>query len=146
MSSNIKKDYQAIFDVLEANANKKVSTVLPQLVELMTRKTNGGGEANTFRKDEDGNVTEVYCYYHKEWEDVTKVAYGAKKSTATGLNTMCKVGANQWSKQQRVKKKAEAELLTKVMDGELLPEDVASEKLRILEESKVIVPLDVESN
>ena len=140
MSTSIKKDYQAIYEILEANANKKVSTILPQLVELMSRKSNGSGEANTFRRDEDGNVTHVFCYYHKEWEDVTECEYGKKASTATGLNTMCKVGANQWSKQQRAKKKAEAELLERVIAGELQPDDIADAKAKILEESKVIVP------
>ena len=137
---NIKKQFVEVYELLEANSSKKVSTILPELIELMSRKTNGGTNGHTYKKDDEGNVTHVFCYYHKEWEDVTEVEYGAKKGTATGLNTMCKEGVSNWTKQQRAKKKAEAELLTKVASGELKPEDIAEEQARILEESKVIVP------
>lgn len=119
----IKKAYVEIVELLEANSNKKVSTILPQLMELMTAKVS----SKTFMKDEDGNVTHVFCYYHKEWEAVADVPYGAKANTATGLNTMCKAGVSAWSKQQRVAKKAKEELLAKVASGALAAEDLQDE-------------------
>lgn len=137
---NIKKQYAEIYALLETNKNKKVSTILPQLAELMTTKVN----QKTFLKDEGGNVTHVYCYYHKEWEDVTIAEYGTKKGTATGLNTMCKEGVRQWSKQQRDYKKAKEEALTKVMNGELKQEDLEAHMAELLEQSKVIVPREDE--
>lgn len=137
--STIKKDYEELYAILEANANKKVSSIMPQLVELMSRKSGGSGMASTFTK-RDGEVFEVYCYYHKKWEQVSEVEYGPKKGTATGLNTMCKEGVNQWSKQQRDKKKAESELLTKVMTGELALENIEQAKVEIAEQAKLIVP------
>ena len=137
--STIKKDFEELFNLLEANSTKKVSSIMPQLVELMSRKTNGGGMASTFTK-KDGVVHEVYCYYHKKWENVSQVEFGPKKGTATGLNTMCKEGVNAWSKQQRDKKKAEGGLLTKVMAGELAIEDLEQAKSMIAERAKVIVP------
>jgi hypothetical protein len=136
----VKKQFEELYTLLVDNKNKKVSTVLPQLIELMAKKNNASGKAQTFIKDEDGNVTHVYCYYHKKWEDVTVAEYGSKKGTATGLNTMCKDGVSNWTKQQRAKKQAEAELITKVVNGELLPEDLKSVQDQLIEDSKIIVP------
>ena len=137
MSNDIKKAYKDIYDILEANANKKVSTILPQLIELMSAKT----KSSAVRRDEDGNVTHIFCYYHKEWEDVTQVEYGSKKHSSTGLNTMCKVGASQWSKQQRVAKQAKAKLLEQVALGEVAGEDVSALMDEIEAERTKIVPL-----
>jgi hypothetical protein len=136
----VKKQFEELYTLLVDNKNKKVSTVLPQLIELMAKKNNASGKAQTFIKDEDGNVTHVYCYYHKKWEDVTVAEYGSKKGTATGLNTMCKEGVSNWTKQQRAKKQAEAELITKVVNGELLPEDLKSVQDQLIEDAKIIVP------
>jgi len=113
--SNIKKNYQDLVAFLEANPNKKVATLLPQIIEMCEAKVN----SRTFEKDESGTVTKVFCYYHKVWEDVAVVEYGAKKGTATGLNTMCKEGVRAWSKAQRDAKKAKEELLAKVVSGEI---------------------------
>jgi hypothetical protein len=136
----VKKQFEELYTLLVDNRNKKINTLLPQLIELMQKKNNASGKAQTFIKDEDGNVRFVYCYYHKKWEDVTVAEYGSKKGTATGLNTMCKEGVSKWTKQQRVKKQAEAELITKVVNGELLPEDLKSVQDQLIEDSKIIVP------
>ena len=112
----IKKDYQLIVEFLEANQNKKVATILEQLREMCSQS-----KTVTFKKDDDGNVTEVFCYYHKRWELVSEHEYGKKASNkATGLNTMCKVGYNQWTKQQSTAKKAKEQLLSRVAAGEEL--------------------------
>ena len=39
---------------------------------------------------------------------------------------MCKIGVNEWSKQQRIAKKASSELLTRVSCGEVLAEDIST--------------------
>lgn len=119
----IKKDYVELVNFLETNKNKKVETILEMVREMCSQKVE-----TTFKKDEDGNVTHVYCYYHKVWEDVTQVEYGKKASNkATGLNTMCKVGLNQWSKQQRVAQKEKNELLEKMAKGEVSQEEFTQE-------------------
>lgn len=138
--SNIKKQYQEIFEFLSTNSGKKVSTVLPELTEMMSRKSSGGIDGKTFIRDEEGNVTHIYCYYHKLWEDVTVAEYGKKYSSATGLNTMCKEGVSAWTKQQRVKKASEVKLLTKVGSGEIMPEEIADHQAKIQEVSQEIVP------
>ena len=112
----IKKDFQLIVEFLETNQNKKVATILEQLREMCSQRN-----TVTFKKDAEGNVTEVFCYYHKRWELVSEHEYGKKASNkATGLNTMCKAGYNQWTKQQSAAKKAKEQLLARVAAGEEL--------------------------
>lgn len=119
----IKKDYVELVNFLETNKNKKVETILDLVREMCSQKVE-----TTFKKDENGNVTHVFCYYHKVWEDVSQVEYGKKASNkATGLNTMCKVGLNQWSKQQRVAQKEKNELLEKMAKGEVSQEEFTQE-------------------
>lgn len=142
--TQVKKAYVELYQLMLDNPKKQVATLMPQFLELMQAKGAGGGAAKNFKLDDEGNVTHVFCYYHKKWEDVTVAEYGKKKHSASGLNTLCKEGASQWTKQQRVKKQAEAELLTKLASGELLPENIADEQARILEESKRIEPRDDE--
>ena len=136
----VKKQFEELYTLLVENKNKKVNTILPQLIELMQRKNNASGQSHTFLKNEEGEVTHVYCYYHKKWEDVTVAEYGNKKGTATGLNTMCKEGVSNWTKQQRVRKQLEAGLLTKLMAGDLQTEDLPAEQERIAADARAIVP------
>lgn len=139
--SNVKKVFVEIANLLEENSNKKVSTILPQLMALMTAKNGGGSDiGKTFLKDENGEVFAIYCYYHKKWELISECEYGSKKGTATNLNTMCKEGVSNWTKQQRLAKKGKDELLTKVLDGEILQENLASAMEELEESTKVIVP------
>lgn len=120
----IKKQFEEVYAFLEANKNKKVSTVFDDLVALMSSKSGGSDIGKTFLKDDEGNVIAVYCYYHKKWELTSVAEYGIKTNTATGLNTMCKEGVSSWSKQQRIYKKTNEDLLKQVASGELSPEDL----------------------
>jgi len=139
--SNVKKVFVEIANLLEENSNKKVSTILPQLMELMTAKSGGGSDiGKTFLKDENGEVFAIYCYYHKKWELISECEYGSKKGTSTNLNTMCKEGVSNWTKQRRLAKKGKDELLTKVLDGEILQENLASAIEELEESTRVIIP------
>jgi len=136
--SNVKKAYVEIVELLEANSNKKVSTIMPLILELVSGKSN----AKTFHLDDEGKVIAIYCYYHKVWELVDDVEYGQKSSTSHGLNTMCKEGVSLWTKAQRVSKKAKEELLTKVASGEVQPSDIelANEEIEI--QRQVVIAQD----
>lgn len=127
MSANIKKVYAELVELLEANKDKKVSTILEQVYAVAGAKQN----AKNFKVDANGKVTHVFCYYHKEWEALSEVDYGVKKHSASGYNSMCKIGVNQWTKQQREAKKAESELLGLVASGQLSPDKIADEQARI---------------
>ena len=62
MNNSIKKDFIAIVELLEANANKKVSSIMPQILELVTKRASGGSDiGKTFIKNDEGVVTHIYC-------------------------------------------------------------------------------------
>lgn len=134
--STIKKNFVEIHDILVSNKDKKVGDIIEQLMPIFESKQRD----KNHRTNENGQL-EVFCYYHKQWENTEEVEYGKKANTATGLNSMCKIGTNQWTKQQREFKKAKAELLDKVLAGEIDSSDL-NEAIQALEEEKdKIVPL-----
>lgn len=139
--AQIKKAYTAIVAVLQENLSATVEEVLPQILELAAAKTgSGGGKATTFHKDEDGNVVGIKCYYHNLWMDPRVVEFGAKASSPTGFNSMCKDGVSKWTKQQREAKKAESELLEKVAAGDVAVEDIAAEQAAIKDAREAVIP------
>ena len=138
MTTNIKKAYVEIVKLLQENENKKVSTILPQILEL----TQGKSNAKTFHCDEDGKVIAIFCYYHKVWELVDDVEYGNKSSTAHGLNTMCKEGVSLWTKQQRQAKQAKEALLEQVAKGEIQPNEIEDKNEEIEAQRQVVVAQD----
>ena len=129
----IKKAYTEIAQFLEDNTNKKVSTIMPQLIDMMSGQTQ-----SCVRRAEDGTVEAIFCYYHKEWELVSEVEYGAKASSSTGLNSMCKVGVSHWTKQQRISKKAKEQLLEDVASGEVHSDDLA-DIMSDIEEARTLI-------
>lgn len=136
MTTSIKANYKAIYDLLVANSNKQVKTILPQIQELMTTKVRS---ANSFTSA-DGTLW-VYCYYHKKWENTTVVEYRPKSSNkTTGLNTMCHEGQLQWSKQDRDYKKAKEEALNMLTSGTLDPANLESYLVTLAEEKALITP------
>lgn len=102
-----KKMFVELVEFLERNETATVADILSQVYDM----TNAKQSSKNFIKDDNGNVTHVFCYYHKKWEPVSTCEYGSKKNAPSGLNQMCKEGVNQWTKQQRNASKASAELL-----------------------------------
>lgn len=129
-----KKVFKDVVELLEANKNRKVSSMLEQIYELTKAKTNN----KTFHLV-DGETEIVYCYYHKQWELVKQTPYGLKASTASGLNTMCKLGVSNWTKQQRSYKKAKDALLLQVAEGSISSEEVGPLLKQLHLDSKLIV-------
>lgn len=118
---SIKKPYVELVEFLEANKEKKVSTLIDSIYEMCESKKS----SSTVMKDSDGNVIAIFCYYHKQWELLSEVEYGSKVNTQSGFNTMCKVGVSKWTKAQRDAKSAKEDLLNKVASGEVEPQDIA---------------------
>lgn len=113
MSTTIKKPFVELMSLLEANKDAKVSDIL----DLVTELAKSNKTTSTVLKNAKGEVTHIFCYYHKKWEEVKH--FGVKKSHHTGLNTMCKLGVNQWTKQQRDLKKELSKVIDKVASGEI---------------------------
>jgi len=131
----IKKAYVDIIALLRSNQSKKVSSIIDEAVALATSK-----QSECVKRDEAGQVTEILCYYHKVWEAVSNIEFGKKASSATGLNSMCKQGVSNWTKQQRIAKQAKANLLDKVASGEIQVEDLLDIQADIEAERTVVIP------
>ena len=139
--ATIKKAFVDIVELLQANEDARVGDILPSVIELTQAKTGaGGGKASTFHRNEQGDVVAIKCYYHGLWMDPRVADFGKKATSPTGLNNLCKDGMSKWTKQQREAKATEAELLTRVAEGELAPEDIPAEQERIKEEAKRVEP------
>jgi hypothetical protein len=130
----IKKAFIELHALLTASEEKKVKTVMPQVLELMESR-GGGGAASSIHKDAEGNVVLVHDYYFKKWLPVEFVEFGSKANSASGLNTMCKLGTSLWTKQQREFKKGKEALLEAVAAGDVLPTEIQA-KLDELEEAR----------
>jgi hypothetical protein len=127
--SATKKVFIPLMSLLNANQDAKVSDILEQAQELTSAKSGGGGSrATTFHKDEDGVVVAIRCYYHQKWMDPRVVEFGNKASSPTGFNNMCKEGVSNWTRQEREAKKANAELLNRIIAGDLDPSDAPAEQ------------------
>ena len=137
--TTIKKQFTTIHSLLTELKGKKITNDrFDQLEALMTSKV----MSKTFKLDDAGNVTQIFCYYHKAWEDVNEVPYGKKTSTAHGLNTMCKQGVSNWTKQQRAMKQAKADLLEQVTDLEIEANELPARLAEIEATAKTIEPLN----
>lgn len=130
--ATIKKAFVEIHELLTANTDRKVSSIMDELTALMSAKTGsgGGGKAN-FHRNEAGEVVAVQCYYFKRWFLVDQMPFGAKASSASGLSSMSKEGTSNWTKQQAEAKKAKAQLLTDVAEGKVAAEAVPAELAKI---------------
>lgn len=144
--TQVKKAYQSIVELLEANKDVKVSKIFDQVVELASAKTRTASEGSNYIRDVNGNVVAILDYYFKRWMPLVgekAVDFGAKAKTATGFNTMCKEGVSAWTKQQREARNASAALLQRLLSGELTNEQIPAEQARIEEERKAIVPTEL---
>lgn len=130
----IKKAFIELHAMLVANEEKKVKSILPEAIEIMSAK-GAGGAANTIHRAEDGTILCIMDYYFKKWLPVEFVEFGAKANSASGLNTMCKLGTSLWTKQQREFKKGKETLLELVAAGDVLPTEIQA-KLDELEEAR----------
>ena len=124
-----------VLTILEDNKNKKVSSIIELIEELNEGKSL---RQKTYIMTKDNKPFAIFCYYHKQWELVDETVYGLKSSSKTGLNTMCKLGTNKWTKQQKDAKKQEAELLSWVIDQSISIEEAETMKKDIETNRQVI--------
>lgn len=138
--TTIKTQFVTLHNLIKENEGKKLT---PKLIAKFEALMESKVMAKTFKKDDEGNVTHIFCYYHKEWEEVANVPYGKKASTSHGFNTMCKQGVSNWTKQQRVMKAEKAQLLDDVANEVVPSSDLAQTLKEIEERAKTITPYEV---
>lgn len=136
---SIKKVYEEIVALLEANQDKKVKSLLDQVYLLCESKK----PTTTHLVDKDGKVIAIFCYYHKQWELLSEVEYGSKANSSTGFNTMCKIGTSKWTKAQRDSEKAKAKMLVNVSNGTVNPSDILKLSEDIESQRKVMDATDM---
>ena len=143
--SNIKKAYTDIVELLQANPDASVSAILPQVLELASAKSGGGGSrATTFHKNDEGVVIAIKCYYFGKWMSPLDMEFGKKASSATGFNSMCKEGVSHWTKQQRAYKQSQSTLLKDVADGTVAAEDLAAVMVELEEARDKVEPMSID--
>jgi hypothetical protein len=135
--STIKKGYTELHALLVANSESTVSEIMAQCLAIMSQEVRE--EAHRYV---DGRL-EIFCYYHKQWEFADQVPYGSKQNTKTKLNTMCKIGTNNWTTQYRIYKESADKILKLVAAGKLGYEDIPAEQAKYAEKRHQIVPLEV---
>lgn len=134
MTINIRKSHIQVVDFLERNKDKKVKDILDELKQLVALKV----QTKTHISNPSGEVVAVFCYYHKQWELVSETDYGKKASSTTGLNTMCKVGTREWTKQNNRVKAIGSTILEMLTSGKLETTDIEDKKAELTLAAKVI--------
>jgi len=131
----IKKQFEPIIGFLESNSDKTVQEIMGAVLAMCeSTRTN----ITSVFHPETGEVLAIYCYYHKQWEMVHVFEYGVKKSTSTGLNTMCKEGASHWNKQWKKSKLASDQILVDLLNGSIQQEQIFGIQ-RIIERDKFAI-------
>jgi len=130
----IKKSYVELVSFLEANKNKKVSTILDEVYEM----TKQASRSRTFLTNKEGDVIAIFCYYHKQWELIDQTSYGKKASSTTGYNTMCKIGVSEWTKQNKAIKQTGETVLSMLENGEIEANEISSTKEKLIDDIKQI--------
>lgn len=120
----IKKAFAPVMELLEANKTKSVSSIMVAVMALASTKAASSSTAGSnYIKDAKGNTVAINCYYFKRWMPTTgskAVTFGVKKTTATGLNTMCNIGSSRWTAQNVASKKAQVALMATLRDSKAL--------------------------
>jgi len=134
----VKKTYQDLVEFLQENKNKKVSTILPTVLEMTKQKNN-----LKTHLVHNGKVFAIFCYYHKQWELLEHVEYGQKASSATGYNTMCKIGVSKWTKQNNKIKKIGSSILAMLETGKLQQANISDKKAELVAKAKELDVTDM---
>lgn len=129
-----KKAYVGLIAFLEKNKNKKVETILDQIKEMTQQKNT----LKTFLVNEKNEVVAIFCWYHKQFELLETVEYGAKASSATGFNTMCKVGVSKWTKQNKNVKAVEGVILAMLENETIIASEISDKREHLVAEAKMI--------
>lgn len=140
----IKKIYEEVVKLLEANPDKKIKDILDEVISLCEAKRARGGI--TYIKDTKGTVVAILDYYYKRWMPTVgpkSVEFGVKESSSTGLNPSCKDGASLWTKQNRQMNNELKGILGLVKAKKLKIEDIDKEEARIKKKYTVIAETEL---
>lgn len=135
----IKKAYVDIVEFLKENADKKVKSILDDVISMASAQR-ASAETTSIRNS-DGEVIAIRDAYSERWCALVgeqAVEFGIKANTSTGFNPYTKQALNQWNKQQREAKQAGADLLQEVAAGNVQPTEI-NDKMAEIEAQRVAV-------
>jgi len=123
--------------VKEILTNGKVSKkVQSQLEDILAPKTSGGSIYPP-KLDEDGNITELYCNWHKEYEPVENFKKSPKAKS--GYHYECKDAEKEWKKYTSKINEIKKEITT-IVNG-ILDETISVEDAKV---QKGVKELEIE--
>lgn len=133
-----KEQWELIQGLLKDNKIKDSSKLFKGLEDLLAPKTRS--VSNEFPPIiVDGEITEVYCIWFKEYRKVEDFSKSTKSKT--GYHYECKDAEKEWHKYgKRIKElKAELEMeMNSVFDGIKTAEEVKEIRTNILKETKLL--------
>jgi hypothetical protein len=135
-----KKAFVELVSLLEKHSGKKITKELLEQIHEMTKQK---ASSKTFLLDTENKVVAIFCYYHKQWEILDETPYGAKASSTTGYNTMCKKGVSLWTKQNNAVKQVGEAVLNMLESGEIEANEIADTKEKLIAEAKMISNVDM---
>ena len=118
----IKKEFVQIYDLLQTNPTLTVEDILPQALELMSKKRNSAESVSVSR---DGIIVGLYCSYFQRWFPT----YGpnamefTRRTTATGFHSQCAEALVFVRNNKKTFEDANLEIINSVMSGEILAEE-----------------------
>ncbi len=119
--------------VLELCVTHKASKVLTDALSALTiPKVGGSSDVNDYTVfDKDGNVTHIFCTYHKKWEPVVTVEededgdeidvnlFKINDKTKNGFERECLEGTASWREQSKVFKTTNDAVVADLLEGEI---------------------------
>lgn len=127
----IKKVFQEIINLLEANKDKRVSAVLSDVMALASVKQTRERASETYITDTEGKVVAIRDFYFKRWMPIVgkkAVAFSEKKGSKTGLSGISVLGQSKFSAAKSRAIKEEKELMNKLIAGEITVEAAKTER------------------
>jgi len=148
--TTIKKVFQPIIELLEANKDKRVSAVLNDILSLASVKQTRERASETFLVDATGAVVAIRDFYFKRWMPLVgkkAVEFAAKKGSKTGLSGLSTIGQSKFNAAKSRALKEEKELMDKIISGEIKVENAQAEREAIQSRRETPTPvLDAEGN
>jgi hypothetical protein len=130
---NKTQTWTKVVELLELNNVKDGEVLYTELKDLLAPKTAGSKlDENPPKLNKKGEIIEVYCIWHKEYELVEEFAKGRKEGT---YHYECKEASKMFHQYTKLINniKVEIESLTNdVMDGNIDVEDAKATRLEYL--------------
>lgn len=117
----------SVISILESNKIKETDKLYVDLINLLSLKK--GGKTNEFppKLDKDGNIKEIYCAWHKEYEPIEEFAISKKSST--GYHYECKEASKEWQKYTKFIKVTKESINS--VTNDILNEDITLEEAKV---------------